>query len=78
VPETVFVVPSLPEDEVKERLDQLLAELRGILGEERWPLVQATLAQATLVKPGYTGYVASESILSQLKQELSISVAADD
>src|SRR5262245_48100221 len=36
----VFVVPKLPEDEVKERQDQLLAELRGLLGEERWPLAE--------------------------------------
>ena len=68
VPAKVFVVPSLAEDEVKQRLDQLSAELRGILGEERWPLVQTRLDMN----------LGSERILSQLTQELAISVATDD
>jgi hypothetical protein len=38
-----FVVPGLPEDEVKQRGDQVVAELRATVGEERWPLVQARL-----------------------------------
>ena len=67
-PAKVFVVPSLAEDEVKQRLDQLLADLRGILGEERWPLVQTRLDMN----------LGSERILSQLSQELAISVATDD
>ena len=36
----VFVAPKLG-DEAKQLADKLLAEVRGILGEERWPLVQA-------------------------------------
>ena len=37
----LFVLPGLGADEAKQRGDKTLAELRGILGEERWPLVQA-------------------------------------
>ncbi len=47
----LFVAPALPEDAVKRRADQLLAELPGILGEERWPLVQVRLKEAP---GGYT------------------------
>jgi RNA polymerase sigma factor (sigma-70 family) len=66
----VFVVPTLPKDEMKQRLDQLLAEVRVILGEERWPLVQA--------RSDRNSYGGSERIVSQLKQELEISVKTDD
>ena len=38
-----FLVPPLPEDEVKRSKDQLLAALRSALGEERWPSVHARL-----------------------------------
>jgi RNA polymerase sigma factor (sigma-70 family) len=68
-PAKLFVVPRLPEDEVKQRSDQLLAELRGILGDERWLLVQSGISKY---------WWGSESILSQLKQELGIELATDD
>jgi hypothetical protein len=35
-----FLIPPLPEDELKRINDQLLEALRSALGEERWPLVQ--------------------------------------
>ncbi len=76
VPEKVFGVPSL--DEAKQRADRLLTELRGILGEERWPLVQASLPDATLAQPRYSINTVPERILSQGGQELSISLATDD
>jgi RNA polymerase sigma factor (sigma-70 family) len=38
----VFVVPVLG-DEAKQLTDPMLAELHGIFGEERWPLVQTRL-----------------------------------
>ncbi|MGA2544609.1 MAG: sigma-70 family RNA polymerase sigma factor [Verrucomicrobiota bacterium] len=39
---------SVPDDhdEAKQLADQILAEMRGLLGEERWPLVQARLPQS--------------------------------
>ena len=77
-PAKVFVLPWLPEDEMKQHADQQLAELRGILGEERWPLVQATLKEASLPQPKYSINLGSDSILGQSGQELSISVATDD
>jgi RNA polymerase sigma factor (sigma-70 family) len=43
----VFVAPKLG-DEAKQLADQMLAELRGILGEERWPLVQARVEKTGL------------------------------
>ena len=40
---TTFLIPPLPEDELKRSNDQLLAALRSALGEERWPLVQTKI-----------------------------------
>jgi RNA polymerase sigma factor (sigma-70 family) len=43
----VFVVPDLGlAGETRKHADQILAEIRGILGEERWPVVQARLEGA--------------------------------
>jgi hypothetical protein len=39
----LFALPGLGDDEAKRRGDQTLTMLRGILGEERWPLVQVRL-----------------------------------
>jgi len=58
---------------MKQRLDQMMAELRDILGEERWPLLQAHTCCGWGSPAGD-----SERILSQLKQELTISVPTDD
>jgi RNA polymerase sigma factor (sigma-70 family) len=66
-----FFLPALPDDDVRPLLDPLLAELRGILGEERWPLTQASLN-----RPG----VDTLRNLANLKsrgQELKIHVATD-
>jgi hypothetical protein len=82
LPAKVFVLPSLEEDEDKQLADQLLAELHGILGEDRWPLVQATLAPTPNYSSGQPKYsvgnLAAESILRQSQQELSISLATND
>jgi hypothetical protein len=43
----VFIAPRLG-DEAKQLADQMLAEVRGILGDERWPLVQARLEKTGL------------------------------
>jgi hypothetical protein len=40
---TGFVIPPLPEDDVKQRANELQAGLQSALGEERWPLVQVKL-----------------------------------
>ncbi|MSU56935.1 MAG: sigma-70 family RNA polymerase sigma factor [Pedosphaera sp.] len=40
----VFVVPALG-DETKARADRVLADMRAILGEVRWPLVRAKLEE---------------------------------
>ncbi len=66
----VFVAPG-PDAEAKQWADQTLAELRGILGEERWPLVQARLEN-----PLYT--LSLDSILKQPKQELTVWVETDE
>jgi hypothetical protein len=66
---TAFVVAL--GDEAKHPADQTLRELRGILGEERWPLVQVKLDDpfsrtlAKILNPSPSG------------QELVVSVAAD-
>jgi len=69
VASTKFVLPGLG-DEVKQSTDQMLAEVHGILGEARWPLVQARL--------GRRGSLTLESSLSQTKQNLSVWVETDD
>jgi hypothetical protein len=66
-----FSLPALPDDDVKPLVVPLLAELRGILGEERWPLTQASLN-----RPGM-GTLRSILDLKTGGQELQIQVAAD-
>jgi RNA polymerase sigma factor (sigma-70 family) len=66
----VFIIPALLDEEAKQRGDKMLAEVRGILGEERWPLVEARL--------GRRGGDTLESILSQSKQDLALWVETDD
>src|SRR6185503_7841639 len=43
----IFVLPAVPKDELKARGDRMLAELRGLLGEERWPMVEIRLQEKT-------------------------------
>ncbi len=66
-----FVLPGL-DDGAKQRTDQMLAEVRGILGKERWPLVQVRLERP--------GVHSSDqlSTLHQSKQVLIVSVEIDD
>jgi RNA polymerase sigma factor (sigma-70 family) len=65
---TEFILPVWG-DEAKRLEDQMWAEVRGILGEERWPLVQARLQN------GSSQSLAS--ILNQTKQNLSVWVETD-
>jgi len=68
----VFVVPEFG-DEAKEREQQTLAELREILGEERWPQVQARL------DPPVRNTVDFERILrDEVTHSLSVWVGTDD
>ena len=71
----VFVVPGLPGDKAKQRADQMLAEVRGLLGEERWPLVQVRLQQQ---RGGSVYSTDLRSIMDQSKQDLVLWVATDD
>jgi hypothetical protein len=74
VAKRMFALPE-PGDEAKQRTDQMLAEIRGILGDERWPLVQARLDDDN----GKTHLSLDlESILNQRKQNLSVWVETDD
>jgi RNA polymerase sigma factor (sigma-70 family) len=71
---TVFVFPELG-DEAKQPADQRLPEVRRILGEERWPLVQVRLEDG----PGHSFAGADlVSILNQSGQDLAVWVATDD
>jgi HAMP domain-containing protein len=67
----VFVLPGMGE-QAEQLGDQLLARLRGVLGEERWPLVKARLVS-----------VSSHGLSSTLRiedrpQELAIWVETED
>ena len=80
VASNVFVLPGLG-DEGKQRADQMVAELRGILGEERWPLVQIRFSD----KRGgvtYSGGYSLAAILhldpDESAQELRVWVGTDD
>ena len=71
---------SMPGDrnEVKQLTDQLLAEVRGVLGEERWPLVQARRPQS-----GGTVYSGNRDHLAGILEEnnsgnLEVKVNTDD
>jgi RNA polymerase sigma factor (sigma-70 family) len=71
----VFIVPGLLEEEAQQRGDKMLAEVGGILGEERWPLVEARL----LERRGGIKYSGGlRSILSQSDQDLALWVETDD
>lgn len=39
----VFGIHAMAEEDVKPRAERLLAEVRGMIGEERWPVVQVRL-----------------------------------
>jgi RNA polymerase sigma factor (sigma-70 family) len=39
----VFGFTDMPDEDMKTRGDQLLSELRGLIGEERWPIIQTRL-----------------------------------
>ncbi|MBI3850381.1 MAG: sigma-70 family RNA polymerase sigma factor [Verrucomicrobia bacterium] len=41
-----FALSPLPEDEMRPRRDQILAEVQGVVGNERWPVVEAKPPQA--------------------------------
>ena len=76
----VFVLPELG-NEAKQRADQMLAELRGILGEERWPLVQIRLDDDLLGVTYNSGNVLGRILYlepSKSGQELLVWVATDD
>jgi RNA polymerase sigma factor (sigma-70 family) len=66
-----FSLPALPDDAVKPLMDPLLAELHGMLGEERWPLTQASLK-----RPGLST-LRSLTDLKSGGQELKVQVATD-
>jgi RNA polymerase sigma factor (sigma-70 family) len=65
-----FSLPALPDGEVKTLVAPLLAELHGILGEERWPLTRASLN-----RPG-VGTLRSILNLKTGRQDLNVRVAA--
>ena len=74
VANAVFALPELG-DEAKQHADQMLAELRGILREERWPLVHVRLNE----RRGGNLYSSNlHSILNQPKQHLLVWVETDD
>jgi hypothetical protein len=74
VASTKFVFPKLG-DEAKQRADQMFADVRGILGEERWRLVEVRLPE----KRGGNVYSTSlRDILNQSKQGLSVWVEIDE
>ena len=66
----VFTVPSLVGDEAKQMGKAMLAEVRDVLGEERWPIVQARLSRITSDN--------LENILSQSSDDLAIWVELDE
>jgi RNA polymerase sigma factor (sigma-70 family) len=75
-----FVLPAVTADEVKERGDRMLAELRGVLGEERWPLVEIRLHREKTRHPdSVTDDLPTLLDLSAAKsaEELSVTVSTD-
>jgi hypothetical protein len=68
----VFVIREVG-DEAKLRTDQTLAEIRDVLGEERWRLVQARLEKVTCK----TCFDLNRT-LNQLPEELRIRLETDD
>jgi RNA polymerase sigma factor (sigma-70 family) len=66
-----FSLPALPDDEVKPLVEPMLAELHRILGEERWPLTQASL-----YRPGLDT-LRNIANLKNAGQELKIHVASN-
>jgi len=77
--EKIFVLPAVPKDELKARGDRMLAELRGLLGEERWPLVEIRLQEKT--HRGNSSSIDLRSILNldskKTAEELSVTVSTD-
>src|SRR5205085_3603908 len=69
-----FVLPEL-NDKAKQFTDQMLAEVRGILGEERWPILQARLKER---RGGVITSSDLNSTLNQSKQDLTLWVETDD
>jgi RNA polymerase sigma factor (sigma-70 family) len=69
VASTEFILPE-DNDETKERTDQIFANIRRTLGEDRWPMVEARLNRK--------GSITFESTLNQSKQNLSVWVETDD
>jgi RNA polymerase sigma factor (sigma-70 family) len=74
VASTKFFLPDLG-DEEKQRTDRMLTTIRGILGEERWPLVKVKLPEA---RRGNVYSSDQLSTLNQLKQNLSVYVEIDE
>jgi len=56
----------------------MLPEVRGILGEERWPLVQARLEDDRGKQGGAVFSLTLDRILNQSSQDLSVWVETDD
>jgi len=74
VASTRFVLPE-PGDEVEQRGNQTLAELRSLLGEERWPLVEARLKKNVL---GSSSLNLRAFLLVKHAQSLEVGVALND
>jgi RNA polymerase sigma factor (sigma-70 family) len=71
----VFIVPALLDEEAKQPGDKMLAEVRSIVGEDRWPLVEARLLEE---RGGHRYSGGLRSILSQSQQDLAVWVETDD
>jgi hypothetical protein len=71
----VFDMPEFRPEEAKQQLDDMLADVRAVLGDERWPIVQVRLKKAP---GGDTRSDNLESILDQSKQFLTLRVSTDD
>ncbi|MBI3850385.1 MAG: hypothetical protein HY298_08865 [Verrucomicrobia bacterium] len=69
-----FVLSPLPEDEMKPRRDQMLAEVRGVVGDERWPVVEARPPEAG---PRVPYSIVGQNLPMQSAESVEISLTTD-
>lgn len=67
---TVFKVPELLGEEAKQMGKSMLADVRGLIGEQRWPIIEARLSRITSNN--------LQNILSQSWDDLAIWVELDE